>query len=122
MRRAANIVFFLAVIACGALFYWRRGQRAERPKTDAAEFQQAENNVRGIVTRLLGTKGKQPVSHFHKRLGKILWNGCGMARNAALNGSQRTGASQPSVLSVFRNPPTSMTPVAHGNSRCPSCC
>jgi hypothetical protein len=37
MRRAANIVFFLAVIACGALFYWRRGQRAERPKTDAAE-------------------------------------------------------------------------------------
>jgi succinate dehydrogenase / fumarate reductase flavoprotein subunit len=56
---------------------------AARPKTDAAEFQQAENNVRGIVTRLLGTKGKQPVSHFHKRLGKILWNGCGMARNAA---------------------------------------
>jgi succinate dehydrogenase / fumarate reductase flavoprotein subunit len=55
---------------------------AARPKTDAAEFQQAENNVRGIVTHLLGVKGKQPVSHFHKRLGKILWNGCGMARNA----------------------------------------
>ena len=55
---------------------------AARPKTDAFEFQQAENNVRGIVTRLLGVKGKQPVSHFHKRLGKILWNGCGMARNA----------------------------------------
>jgi succinate dehydrogenase / fumarate reductase flavoprotein subunit len=55
---------------------------AARPKTDAAEFLQAEANVRGIVTRLLGIKGKQPVSHFHKRLGKILWNGCGMARNA----------------------------------------
>jgi succinate dehydrogenase / fumarate reductase flavoprotein subunit len=55
---------------------------AARPKTEAAEFKQAEENVRGITTRLLGVKGKEPVSHFHKRLGNILWNGCGMARNA----------------------------------------
>ncbi|MBL9128278.1 MAG: fumarate reductase/succinate dehydrogenase flavoprotein subunit, partial [Verrucomicrobiales bacterium] len=33
--------------------------------------------------RFLDTKGKQPVSHFHKQLGKILWEGCGMARNQA---------------------------------------
>ena len=31
----------------------------------------------------LGIKGKQPVSYFHKRLGKILWEYCGMARNKA---------------------------------------
>jgi succinate dehydrogenase / fumarate reductase flavoprotein subunit len=55
---------------------------AARPKTDAAEFKQAEENVRGITTRLLAVKGREPVSHFHKRLGNILWNGCGMARNA----------------------------------------
>ena len=55
---------------------------AARPKTDAAEFKQAEENVRGITTRLLAVKGGEPVSHFHKRLGNILWNGCGMARNA----------------------------------------
>jgi len=54
-----------------------------RPKTDAAEFQQAEDNVRGITNRLLGVKGREPVSHFHKRLGHILWDHCGMARNAA---------------------------------------
>jgi len=54
-----------------------------RPKTDAAEFQQAEDNVRGITNRLLSVKGREPVSHFHKRLGQILWNHCGMARNAA---------------------------------------
>ena len=53
-----------------------------RPKTAAAEFKQAEDNVRDIVTRLLAVKGREPVSHFHKRLGNILWNGCGMARNA----------------------------------------
>jgi succinate dehydrogenase flavoprotein subunit len=56
---------------------------AGRPKTDAAEFQQAEDNVRGITRRLLGVKGREPVSHFHKRLGHILWDHCGMARNAA---------------------------------------
>ncbi|MGA2444603.1 MAG: fumarate reductase/succinate dehydrogenase flavoprotein subunit [Opitutaceae bacterium] len=53
-----------------------------RPTAEAAEFKQAEDNVRGIVTRLLAVKGKEPVSHFHKRLGHILWNHCGMARNA----------------------------------------
>ncbi|MDD2765465.1 MAG: fumarate reductase/succinate dehydrogenase flavoprotein subunit [Opitutaceae bacterium] len=54
-----------------------------RPKVEAAEFKQAEDNVRGITTRLLGVKGREPVSHFHKRLGQILWDHCGMARNAA---------------------------------------
>jgi succinate dehydrogenase / fumarate reductase flavoprotein subunit len=59
------------------------GQKpAARPKTTAAEFQQAEDNVRGITARLLAVRGKEPISHFHKRLGQILWNGCGMARNA----------------------------------------
>ncbi len=36
MRRVANITFFLAIIACGALFYWRRSQRAEMPRPGAA--------------------------------------------------------------------------------------
>ena len=54
-----------------------------RPTTATPEFQQAEANVRGIVTRLLGVKGREPVSHFHKRLGRILWDHCGMSRNAA---------------------------------------
>ena len=54
-----------------------------RPATDAAAFREAEANVRGITARLLGAKGKEPVSHFHKRLGHILWSCCGMARNKA---------------------------------------
>jgi succinate dehydrogenase / fumarate reductase flavoprotein subunit len=54
-----------------------------RPKTDAPEFTQAEENVRTIAKRLLENQGSEPVSHFHKRLGHILWEYCGMARNRA---------------------------------------
>ena len=53
-----------------------------RPTPDAPEFQQAEENVRHLITRLLAVKGREPVSHFHRRLGRILWEHCGMARNA----------------------------------------
>ncbi|HTQ29942.1 MAG TPA: fumarate reductase/succinate dehydrogenase flavoprotein subunit [Opitutaceae bacterium] len=54
-----------------------------RPSTDAPEFKEAEDNVRGLIARLLGAKGKEPVSHFHKRLGRMMWEFCGMARNRA---------------------------------------
>ena len=54
-----------------------------RPKADAPAFAQAEENVRNITKRLVDNKGREPVSHFHKRLGKILWEYCGMARNRA---------------------------------------
>jgi len=53
-----------------------------RPSADSAEFKAAEANVGRITKRLLAVNGKEPVSHFHKRLGKILWEGCGMARTA----------------------------------------
>ena len=57
------------------------GQKpGSRPATDRAEFKQAEASVTSMNNRLLANKGKQPVSHFHKRLGKIMWEHCGMAR------------------------------------------
>jgi len=57
------------------------GQKSgSRPNTDRAEFKQAEENVQSMTQRLLSTKGREPVSHFHKRLGKIMWEHCGMAR------------------------------------------
>ena len=54
-----------------------------RPATDCAEFQAAETEVALSESRLLGIRGKEPVSHFHKRLGNIMWQYCGMARNKA---------------------------------------
>ena len=51
-----------------------------RPSTDAPEFKAAEENASSIVKRLLSAKGKEPVNYYHKKLGLIMWNRCGMAR------------------------------------------
>ncbi len=60
------------------------GQKpGSRPSADAPEFKQAEENVIGLTQRFLSINGKEPVSHFHKRLGKIMWEHCGMARTKA---------------------------------------
>jgi len=51
-----------------------------RPSVESGEFKEAEGLVRSINERLLGANGKEPVSHYHKRLGQILWEYCGMSR------------------------------------------
>ncbi|MCB0756994.1 MAG: fumarate reductase/succinate dehydrogenase flavoprotein subunit [Flavobacteriales bacterium] len=51
-------------------------------KTDTAEFVEAEKSVRERIDKFFNTKGTEPVDHFHKRLGKVMWEKCGMARNA----------------------------------------
>jgi succinate dehydrogenase / fumarate reductase, flavoprotein subunit len=53
------------------------------PRVTASEFKQAEDSVQAITDRLLSSKGKVPVDHFHKRLGHIMWQRCGMARDRA---------------------------------------
>ncbi len=49
--------------------------------TDSPEFDAAEKQVQETIDKLLANKGSKPVDHFHKRLGKIMWNKCGMSRN-----------------------------------------
>jgi len=49
-------------------------------------FAAAENKVAERISKLMNIKGKQSVESFHKRLGKIMWEKCGMARTA--NGLQ----------------------------------
>jgi len=51
-----------------------------RPKADATEFKQAEQETNDRIRRLLSIRGKRTVTEFHKQLGKILWSQCGMAR------------------------------------------
>jgi succinate dehydrogenase / fumarate reductase flavoprotein subunit len=48
--------------------------------TDLPEFKKTEEEVRDRVNRLLSVRGKVPVDEFHRELGLILWNKCGMAR------------------------------------------
>ncbi len=49
--------------------------------TDEPAFDAAEAEVTGRVDKLLGINGSRTVDHFHRELGKILWDYCGMARN-----------------------------------------
>jgi succinate dehydrogenase / fumarate reductase, flavoprotein subunit len=50
--------------------------------TDTAEFEAAEAEVRERLEKLVNNNGTKSVDHFHKILGKIMWNKVGMARNA----------------------------------------
>jgi succinate dehydrogenase / fumarate reductase flavoprotein subunit len=45
-------------------------------------FDEAEQDVRGRIDKLLSVNGGRTVDSFHRELGKILWEHCGMARNA----------------------------------------
>jgi succinate dehydrogenase / fumarate reductase flavoprotein subunit len=49
--------------------------------TDTPEFDEAEKKVKADIDHLINNNGTKPVDYFHKRLGKIMWNKCGMARN-----------------------------------------
>ncbi|GAB5473282.1 MAG: fumarate reductase/succinate dehydrogenase flavoprotein subunit [Maribacter sp.] len=51
--------------------------------TDSPEFDAAEQNVRDRIHKLMSAKGQHSVDYYHKKLGKIMWNKCGMSRNAA---------------------------------------
>jgi len=49
--------------------------------TDHPAFEAAEKKVQDRINTLMSIQGKQTVESFHKRLGKIIWNECGMARS-----------------------------------------
>lgn len=62
--------------------YLSKDIRTGKIPTNTPEFDQAEKNVKDSLDHLINNKGTHSVDHFHKRLGKIMWNKCGMARNA----------------------------------------
>jgi succinate dehydrogenase / fumarate reductase flavoprotein subunit len=49
--------------------------------TDSPEFEEAESNVRAQIDGFIKNKGTKTVDYFHRKLGKIIWNKCGMSRN-----------------------------------------
>jgi len=49
--------------------------------TDTKEFEESEKSVQDLLTKLISNKGKKSVDYYHKKLGKIMWNKCGMSRN-----------------------------------------
>lgn len=56
--------------------------RTPKIDTNAPEFAAAEKATQSKLDQLMKVKGKQSVESFHRRLGKIMWEYCGMSRNA----------------------------------------
>jgi len=55
--------------------------RTGKISTQSPEFDEAEKNVRKQIDSLLNNNGTEPVDHYHRRLGKVMWDKCGMARS-----------------------------------------
>jgi succinate dehydrogenase / fumarate reductase, flavoprotein subunit len=53
------------------------------PSAQHGAFEEAESAVRGTIQRFLALRGKRTTASFHKELGQLLWEHCGMARTAA---------------------------------------
>ena len=56
--------------------------RVPRFEPTGAEFEAAEQEAQAKITRLMAVKGSKSATSFHKRLGNIMWEYCGMSRNA----------------------------------------
>ena len=75
--------YFVAPYTVGD--YLARARKAEMRsdlKPDMPEFKSAVVDARNRIETLLGVQGKQSVQTFHRRLGEIMWNECGMSRTA----------------------------------------
>ena len=52
-----------------------------KTSTSHPEFRKTEDEVKARLQKLLSIRGKRTVSSFHRELGKLMWDKCGMARN-----------------------------------------
>lgn len=56
--------------------------RTGQISTETSEFEEAEKSVHDRLEKLINNQGTKSVDHFHKKLGKVMWDKVGMARNA----------------------------------------
>jgi succinate dehydrogenase / fumarate reductase flavoprotein subunit len=61
--------------------YLARHSPADRLPADHAAFRQVEHEVRGRTARLLSVNGSRTVDSFHRELGHLCWDHCGMSRS-----------------------------------------
>jgi succinate dehydrogenase / fumarate reductase flavoprotein subunit len=66
---------------------------------DSTEARVAEQSVRDRIDRLLGVRGRRTVQSFHRELGTLMWNNCGMARSA--DGLREAIARIPEIREEF---------------------
>jgi succinate dehydrogenase / fumarate reductase flavoprotein subunit len=63
--------------------HYLAGRMGTGVSTDTPAFAAAEAEVRERNARLLATRGKRTVDSFHRELGRVMWDFCGMARDAS---------------------------------------
>ncbi len=63
--------------------YLANEMKADHPTTDHPEFVKAAQEVKAIIDRVLAVNGTKTVDHFHRELGKVMWQECAMSRNKA---------------------------------------
>jgi len=80
MQGLADGYFVLPATISG---YLATQNPAKRPAADSAPFKDAEASVQKMTKQLLENKGTRTPASFHKELGKLMWDHCGMARNKA---------------------------------------
>jgi len=76
-------------------------QKPGSVKTDHPEFKKVEAEVTERTNRFLSINGKRTVDSFHKELGEIMWNKCGMARSR--EGLTEAIAEIPKIREEFWN-------------------
>lgn len=67
--------------------------------TDSDAFVAAQREAEGFIRRLVALKGRRSVDDFHKELGRLLWDHCGMARNR--QGLKKALARIPEIRAEF---------------------
>ncbi len=95
MQGLADGYFILPATISGYLAGVKPGQ----VQTDCAEFAQVAGEVRSRIDRLLAIKGRKTVDTFHRELGQLMWNDCGMERSAET--LQRALARIPALREEF---------------------
>jgi succinate dehydrogenase / fumarate reductase flavoprotein subunit len=71
--------YFILPMTIGGYLAPRLGEQP--PPSDHPAFKASEREVSERVRALLGAGGRHSVDHFHRELGRVLWEQCGMARN-----------------------------------------
>ncbi|WP_299257641.1 fumarate reductase/succinate dehydrogenase flavoprotein subunit [uncultured Aquimarina sp.] len=61
--------------------YLASALKEDHPTTDHPEFEKAEKAVKADINRILNINGTKTVDHFHRELGKVMWQECAMSRN-----------------------------------------
>ncbi len=75
------------------------GARLEAVDASHTAFKEAEARATAMTSRLLSINGKRSVDSFHKELGHVMWNDCGMARNR--EGLERAIKRIPEIRAEF---------------------